>query len=125
MEENPTLLISILEDLRRQISDGISALREERQIELNNIRTELALFHGDVSNWNQTIGERIAKVETNVESGITGTSTSPSRVYELENSVRELQRTKWTAAGVTGAIGTILGVLGTILTHMLAHIHGK
>lgn len=121
----PNLLIAVLEDLRKEIRSGLTGLREERQVELNQLRNEINSFHTDVSAWNQSSGERIAKAETSIESGITGSSTSPSRMYEAELAIKDLQKHKWTAAGITGSIGAALGVGATVIAHIIAHAHGK
>lgn len=62
--------------------------------------TDLQLILGEL----RTIGERLAKVETHVET-IVG-HTQPGRLTLVENKVAELQHWRWRIAGIATGLST-------------------
>lgn len=69
--------------------------------------TEWREFRESVSAWQQETGERIAQLEIQVKSGITGNG-QPSRLAAVEQRVRSLEWARWYVGGAVIAFWTAL-----------------
>ena len=71
---------------------------------------EFRAFRGDLSEWQQQTGERVASLESDVKQGIRGNG-QPSRLAEVEEKVAMLEKWKWYLMGawvvVAAAISTV------------------
>lgn len=76
--------------------------------------TEFCEFREDVASWRQDSGERLAKLENEVKSGISGNG-QPSRLTLIEDKVESLQHDRWKFTGFVLAVWTGL----TLLLHLL------
>jgi hypothetical protein len=72
--------------------------------------TEWREFRDDVGSWKQDTAGRLASLETQVKSGITG-GGQPSRLAVVEASVEDLNRFRYWWMGASAAIGSIGGAL--------------
>ena len=82
--------------------------------EIQAIRTELQAFRVEVHEWQQEAGERVATLEAQVKSGVTGNG-QPSRLTVVETRVAVLERGFWRMVGACSAVWTIL----TVVLHFL------
>lgn len=76
-------------------------------VTLDLVLTELREFRSDVNKWQQDTGERVATLETQVKSGITGNG-QPSRLAVVEKSVEQLNRFKYWLLGAAATVSVIL-----------------
>ena len=80
--------------------------------------TEFRTFRQDVSSWVQSSGERLAKLESEVKSGVSGNG-QPSRLAIVEKDVEELQHNRWFGAGVVAALSSALTLGGGYLLRLI------
>lgn len=79
-------------------------------IELRELRT-------DFNNTMRETGERLAKLETHLES-VVGNG-QPGRLTLVEQSVKELTAWKWKMVGITTAIATVASTVVAFLFHLI------
>lgn len=69
--------------------------------------TEWREFCASVSAWQRETGERVAQLETQVKSGVTGNG-QPSRLQVAEGNIDRLNRFRYWLLGAAGIISIIL-----------------
>lgn len=69
--------------------------------------TEWREFRASVVSWQQDTGERIAQLEIQVKSGITGNG-QPSRLQLAERSIDQLNRFRYWLLGGAGVLSVLL-----------------
>ena len=72
--------------------------------------TEFREFREDVASWKQDSGERLAKLESEVMTGVSGNG-QPSRLAVVESKVQNLERLTWIVSGVIIAVQAAVGAL--------------
>src|SRR5579862_6571440 len=82
--------------------------------EIQAIRSDLQEFRSEVHAWQQGAGERVAALESQVKTGVTGNG-QPSRLTTVESKVANLEKAWWKLAGACSAVWTIV----TVVLHFL------
>jgi hypothetical protein len=91
----------IMENIEMEDKIALLLLQEFRSFR----DTEFREFREDIASWRQNSGERLAKLESEVKSGVSGNG-QPSRLAIVEDRVDALQRDRWFGAGVVAAISS-------------------
>lgn len=79
--------------------------------------TEWRQFREDVSGWKADAGERLATLETNVKTGITGNG-QPSRLQVVENEVKRLTNFKFKLIGIACAASAGISGIAAIIHYV-------
>lgn len=86
--------------------------------EMRGLRSELGEFRVEVHEWQQATGERVATLETQVKTGITGNG-QPSRLAVVEKSVQSLQWMRAKVIGIAVGVSGTVSVIGWIITRLM------
>lgn len=81
------------------------------------ILQELRELRADYNNHARDTGERLAKLEAQMKTGITGNG-QPSRLKVLEDAVNRLQAWRWWLVGASAATSTIAICLAWAFVHL-------
>lgn len=86
--------------------------------EMRGLRSELGEFRAEVHEWQQAAGERVAALEIQVKSGITGNG-QPSRLAVVEKSVQSLQWVRAKIIGIAVGVSGAVSIVGWVITRFI------
>ncbi len=74
------------------------------------ILEEIRAFRSEVNEWQQSTGERVSSLESQMKSGVTGNG-QPSRLQRVEEDIEELQGFRYWLLGASAVIAAIFHFL--------------